>query len=71
MVFIMESDNWLKLNYIIQYQELLDALEAFDKEFPDETPGHNALVKLAAKIRKRALCVCVDDYVLDPLPEMK
>jgi hypothetical protein len=65
----MATDNELKSNFTIQYQELLDAIMIFDRDYPENAPGHNALVQLARKARQRAEVVGISS--LDPLPERK
>jgi hypothetical protein len=65
----MSSDNNLKINYVIQYQELLELIENLDKISPDNSAGHNILVEYARKILQRAEVVGVTE--LDPLPPLR
>jgi hypothetical protein len=65
----MATEFELRNIYTIQYQELLDAIIIFDKDFPDDAPGHNALVELARKAKQRAQNVGLTS--LDPLPQLK
>jgi hypothetical protein len=65
----MASEFELRNSYTLQYQELLDTIESFDLKYPDDVNGHNVLVKLAKKVRERAVNVGLT--TLDPLPEKK
>jgi hypothetical protein len=65
----MASDKELINTYTIQYQELIEAMEYLDRDFPNDVPGYNAFLKLAKKIRQRA--VNVGASALDPLPKEK
>jgi hypothetical protein len=65
----MASDNELKSNFTLQYQEMLYAIKVFDRDNPDNIAGHNALVDLARLARQRAEIVGITS--LDPLPAEK
>jgi hypothetical protein len=65
----MATEYELRNIYTLQYQELLDAIKLFDRDYPDDAHGHNALVELARKARQRAQNVGLT--TLDPLPPLK
>ncbi|MDR0986763.1 MAG: hypothetical protein LBL98_03575 [Ruminococcus sp.] len=65
----MASEYELALQLTDQYLDYLTEIELFDLKYPDNVDGHNVLVKLASKTRKKALSVGLKD--IDPLPPLK
>jgi hypothetical protein len=65
----MATEHELALQLTDQYLDYLTEIELFDAKYPDNVEGHNVLVKLASKTRKKALSIGFKE--LDELPPLK